>query len=338
MSSVEENLQALGPAQEATEALGQAIGETKSKLETALAAVNATITEASEAVAEAANRAEMAGEQARTALGSVEDHLSESMRLNHADAVNHLTQAQGALEGTRAAHGANHEALLGVVAVIAEAVKTATEGLAAIGSGMEERAAGAAQAREGIETARTHITAIGNALDTGPSSGPGQVGSTSAELEPRASFEPAALDQTIVERIRQIGWPLNRNGRVAARGLFFDHRGKEVLGRVLSALRPGQVFQAPDLKEPWRSNRKVTSSWHIEGGVAAYLREHVESKRAVLYLNVPPCGKTPFDPARCHANLEKILPEGTTLTVFVVRKRGLPERITFEGTGEAVAR
>jgi hypothetical protein len=59
---------------------------------------------------------------------------------------------------------------------------------------------------------------------------------------------------------------------------------------------------------------------HVEGSAAAILRKlkatGVDVSKAELYINLPPC-KT--GPKSCLPNLEKMLPEGTTVDVWATR-------------------
>jgi hypothetical protein len=109
---------------------------------------------------------------------------------------------------------------------------------------------------------------------------------------------------------------------------------------VLKPYPPGQAPVRPELKEPWASSEELTTTWHVEGDAAADIREG-KLDNAVLYLNVPPCGKrapsSEFpDPKRCYENLRHIIPADRTVWVHVVPEHGSPSRIRFKGTGEGI--
>ena len=121
--------------------------------------------------------------------------------------------------------------------------------------------------------------------------------------------------------VRRFGWPKGPNGRIKARGLMFNANGEAVLHRPLKALRKGTAYPAPDLKEPWRSDPDMKTSWHIEGGVAAYMR-NTKTREMALYITLPPCGEQRrADPKGCEQNLRKVLPKGYTLHVHVEWER-----------------
>lgn len=160
-----------------------------------------------------------------------------------------------------------------------------------------------------------------------------------AEPNPKrqlADFTRERPHKQAVAEIRRLGWPKNPDGTVQARGRFFDADGTDVFdGRHLQALPGEQVHAAPELREPWSSDRAITTSWHVEGEVAAYMRR-TGTTDAVLYLNIPTCGNDNRDPKRCFVNTEKILPVGSTLTVWSIHENGERRRVRFHGTGEAI--
>ncbi len=138
-----------------------------------------------------------------------------------------------------------------------------------------------------------------------------------------------------VDAVRREGWPSNAQGRISARGFLYSDDGRQVNTETFHPHRPGRAPPCEDLKEPWRSDEHYTTTWHAERDAAALIREHRITK-AVLYLNVPTCGKETGDPHRCDANLEKILPADTELYVWTIHKEGSRSRRRYVGTGEAI--
>lgn len=172
-------------------------------------------------------------------------------------------------------------------------------------------------------------------LDRAENATPGQSGDQRrpGTPPPRITVGTVRPSQAPVDAMREVGWPRNAEGRVSARGFLYDDTGANVYGRTLQARNDGDIFDTPDLREPWRSGNRTTT-WHIEGGVASYMRNGGPTE-ATLYLNIPPCGRD-GDEARCHVNLPAILPRGSTLTVFVVRKNGRVDHHVYRGTGEGI--
>jgi hypothetical protein len=83
------------------------------------------------------------------------------------------------------------------------------------------------------------------------------------------------------------------------------------------------------LQGDWQRSEALTE--HAEGHAAAVMRQRGMTD-ATLYLNKHPCRK----PAGCHYNIEKALPRGSRLTVWVVNANGSALKRTYVGTGEAV--
>jgi hypothetical protein len=150
---------------------------------------------------------------------------------------------------------------------------------------------------------------------------------------PLAGFRPDRPHRACIEQTRNVGWPVNRNGRIAARGRLYDTQGRPISGTVRAG--PGPADTAADLREPWASDERMTTRWHIEGHAAAVMRQH-QLKEAVLYINIPPCGTEDRSEWRCDVNIAKILPSGSTLRVWVTRQNGAVSRFVYRGTGEAV--
>jgi hypothetical protein len=163
------------------------------------------------------------------------------------------------------------------------------------------------------------------------------VAGSNSDTEPPRPYDPKARDPDRVAAIRRIGWPRNTKGRTSARGLLYDGKGNPVLHQPLKPLSGERVYDTPDLKDEWR-RREVATSWHIEGGVAAYMRG-TGTKEMTLWLNIPACGgyRRPA-PNGCHENLPKILPPGYKLHVRVEGEDGSYQLNTYSGTGEALKR
>ncbi|WP_025275003.1 DddA-like double-stranded DNA deaminase toxin [Haloglycomyces albus] len=147
-------------------------------------------------------------------------------------------------------------------------------------------------------------------------------------------FHPNKPHRECIERIQRVGWPRNKDGDISARGVLYSPDGVQITG-VLNAGRKGPAANDADLKDFWRQP-EVTTTYHVEGHVAAYMRQR-NVKRAVLYLNLPPCGSVSRDPYRCDVNLPKVLPRKSKLKIWVTREGGgSPEELVIEGTGEAL--
>lgn len=190
----------------------------------------------------------------------------------------------------------------------------------------------AAQLKELLGEIRQQAEAL-RGLEGAPSAGVGSGGSSSAQP---AQFNPEKRNERCVKALKRFGWPKNRHGKTKARALLYDAKGNGVLHRPLKPRRKGEPYPAPELREPWRSNPETTTTWHIEGGVAAYMRR-TKTQVMVLYINEPICGgPSAPDPQRCYPNLAKILPAGSTLYVHIVEENGGYRKVKVLGTGEAI--
>ncbi|MEU5156517.1 DddA-like double-stranded DNA deaminase toxin [Glycomyces sp. NPDC021274] len=138
-----------------------------------------------------------------------------------------------------------------------------------------------------------------------------------------------------IDAVRREGWPRNAQGRTSARGFLYTGDGRPVNAETFRPHRKGHAPPCGDLREPWRSDEHYTTTWHAERDAAAEMRRWKLSE-AVLYLNVPTCGKESGDPYRCDVNLEKILPEKAVLFVWTVHEDGSRSRRRYIGTGEAI--
>ncbi|MEV3934422.1 DddA-like double-stranded DNA deaminase toxin [Glycomyces sp. NPDC049804] len=158
---------------------------------------------------------------------------------------------------------------------------------------------------------------------------------TSGTSSGASGFNPSQRNPHSGRAVRRFGG-LGTPRAGSARAGLFDSEGNEVLHQLLRAKRGGEVFDAPELKDPWRSDRAMKTTWHIEGGVAAYMRR-TKTKVMALWLNVPPCeGLDRADPKGCYENLPKILPKGYTLYVHAELENGGYQRVIVKGTGEAL--
>lgn len=141
-----------------------------------------------------------------------------------------------------------------------------------------------------------------------------------AAAPPKTTFNAKRPDRDKVAEVRP------HVGKPHAFATLWDGQGRKVVG-VHSADNDGPARQAPWC-EPWGSYAKLRR--HIEGHAAA--RMHRDGHREMaLYINMSPCS---YDDG-CNANLEQILPRGTTLWVHVLNKNGWTTRKRYDGTGES---
>jgi hypothetical protein len=85
------------------------------------------------------------------------------------------------------------------------------------------------------------------------------------------------------------------------------------------------------LKPPWRHLAIATD--HVEGHVAARMREPGGPREVTLVINNEPCD----DPLGCDKFLPMLMPRGSRLDVWVVGEDGPRLFKTYRGTGEGVA-
>jgi len=141
-------------------------------------------------------------------------------------------------------------------------------------------------------------------------------------------------DSRGVDAVKRLGWPKNNEGRTSARAVVMDALGNPI-GGTWTARPDGPASDTSGFKEPWKSDIRYTIRAHVEGQVAATMRDTGITKTEV-YLNVPPCGIRDRDPYRCAANIRAILPVGSTMTIWTIRERGNPQKNIYQGTGEAL--
>jgi hypothetical protein len=156
-----------------------------------------------------------------------------------------------------------------------------------------------------------------------------------ADRPPIAGFTFRRPVRECYEAIREAGWPRNAQGQTSARAILYTSDGHRVNAEMFRPHRPGQTSPSDDLREPWRSDERYTTTWHVERDAAAEVRRWGLTD-SVLYLNIPPCGEESGDPFRCHANLEKLLPAGVKMFVWAVNEDGSRTRRRYVGTGEAI--
>lgn len=206
----------------------------------------------------------------------------------------------------------------------------AHDGLGSLSSVRERLAEALAALKAGTDRMSEYIAAIASGGGSGPPATGGRASGS--------GFDSRRRDPAKAAAVRRFGWPRRPDGKTSARGLLYDGSGKQVLHAPLRALKSGQVYNTPDLKPEWR-RPEMKTSWHIEGGAAAYMRS-TETKEMSLWLNLPACGDYgPFadpDPNGCDANLPKILPRGYTLRVHTEYEHGGARVKTYRGTGEAL--
>lgn len=158
-----DNLTAIGTAADASEAVPASLEEAKLKLQEAQAVVTAAVEEAKTALLAVTGAIETAQSATGGALSATEEHLAESQRLEHDTAVYHLTEAQTNLGEAYRRQGETREGVQGQIGVLTEIAENTAKALAAVGTGLEDRQADAAGAREGIEHARTQVASVRSA-------------------------------------------------------------------------------------------------------------------------------------------------------------------------------
>jgi|GEM_PF-1181907 len=188
---------------------------------------------------------------------------------------------------------------------------------------------------DGLE--QTQATAAGAKQHQGGLLGGGNPGPAPSPTKPRAipGFTHRRPTGEAIDAIKREGWPKNTDGRTSARGHLYDPDGNRIDAGTLKPHRKGAAPPCADLKEPWRSDPDYTTTWHAERDAAKVMRDN-NLREAVLYLNIPTCGKEDEDPQRCDANLGKIIPAGSTLWVWSINDNGTMKRRKYPGTGEAI--
>lgn len=141
--------------------------------------------------------------------------------------------------------------------------------------------------------------------------------------------------------------------RDAARGMRFPENDRQVVGRLLGpdgsilegidqlwSGRKGPAEGRTDIREnicddpPDRFSKWETTSKHVESHAAAAIRAMGIPQHLILLVSREPCD---LGPPSCETTLPKILPPGSSLTVFVAG-RGEDPRFygTYDGTGEGL--
>jgi hypothetical protein len=157
----------------------------------------------------------------------------------------------------------------------------------------------------------------------------GTVGTTtSGEAGPGPVGQPPGADvPPDVQRLAGRLTPWQPGGDTV--GYAYDAGGRRlederfVSGRIESA--------AQGLAGRYRLVRTFTD--HIEGHVAARMREPGGPDHVVLVQNNEPCQYA----AGCHRLLRDVLPVGKTITVYVKDQQGVRRYGVYEGNGKGVA-
>jgi len=204
---------------------------------------------------------------------------------------------------------------------VAGQLDTAHQTLTGVADGLEQTQATAAGARQ-----------HGGGLLGGDNPGPAPPATPPRAIPGFTHRRPVG---EAIDAIKREGWPKNADGRTSARGHLYDSEGRRIDAGTLKPHRKGQAPPCTDLKEPWRSDPDYTTTWHAERDAAKIMRDKGLTE-AVLYLNMPACGRESRDAKRCDANLEKVLPQGSTLWVWSLQENNGTLRQRYEGTGEAI--
>lgn len=240
-----------------------------------------------------------------------------------------LATVNEAADRVRAADVRTEDTLTAIHTTLSESSNPdAHAGLASLTAARERLAHALSALKAGADRMSDYIASIAGGGGASPPASPLSGSPPRFDLRRRNDVGSSA--------IRRFGWPRNSKGRISARGVLLNSDGDAVLHQPLRAKRNGEVFDAPELKEPWRSDRAMKTSWHIEGGAAAYMRR-TATRVMSLWLNVPPCGGLDRpDPKGCFENLPKIIPKGYTLYVHAELENGGYQRVIVKGTGEAL--
>ena len=208
------------------------------------------------------------------------------------------------------------------------------------GMGITDRAGEVAEIAHGLAEVHTALLGLADRLHelqqaahqaAGLPAGAGTATAPTPPAPPK-SFHPRRRNRAHEDDIRGLGWPKNAAGRTSARGRLYGTDGKRL---VDAPWRADPEVRHDDLREPWASADDHVSRWHVEGQVAAWMRK-TGTTEAVLYQNLPPCGRATRDPGRCDMSIAPMLPEGSSLVVWTVPENGTPYSVRYRGTGEAV--
>lgn len=203
---------------------------------------------------------------------------------------------------------------------------------------LDEAAALVAAAGEDLGVYVTDALGMTGGSGQPPAPGPPRPPRRDTRPGPHPGWRPDRPSPPHVDAIKAIGWP-KKSGTtddVRARGQVYHRDGTPWDAGVLIASRRGPARDRTDLREPWASDPDYSTTWHIEGNIAALMVRHGQ-REAVLYINQAVCGsEDPRDPRRCDVNLPKVLPVGYTLYVHSVQENGWTRRRIYKGTGEAI--
>ena len=206
------------------------------------------------------------------------------------------------------------------------------------GMGITDRAGEVAEIAHGLAEVHATLTGLADRLQelpaaaqqaaggllTGGSRAPGPAPPPPAPPKP---FHPRRRNRAHEDDIRGLGRPKNTVGRTSARGRRYGTDGKRL---VDAPWRADPEVRHDDLREPWASADDHVSRWHVEGQVAAWMRK-TGTTEAVLYQNLPPCGRSTRDPGRCDMSIAPMLPEGSSLVVWTVPENGTPYSVRYQG-------
>ncbi|GIG69732.1 hypothetical protein Pen01_60270 [Phytomonospora endophytica] len=248
--------------------------------------------------------------------------LSEAQRLLRG-AREKYSQARGEL--TDATEGAGNDrvsASLARLETVGEVLERADVGSVGAGETFTE------YLRQIYADAAIVDSGVPSTVDTGPQP-------AERTPEPRTpvlqGFRPLASHPEAVSEIKPHVGKRNANGRRIAVGRVYDGEGRP-LGPVHEADDDGPAGDGKDIVDPWRSYPRMRR--HIEAHAAARLRQDENMTKAVVYINMKPCNY----PDGCDPNLSALIPEGKTLYVHEVTKRGSTRVWIYPGTGEAIER
>ncbi|WP_326557139.1 DddA-like double-stranded DNA deaminase toxin [Micromonospora sp. NBC_01796] len=163
----------------------------------------------------------------------------------------------------------------------------------------------AAAATKSAAAVETYMITIGIPVSGGDP--PPALGTTApVDPPPHLSEIGASLRAMLPRGTKTVGMLVSPDGRTRSKPIWSGEDG------------PGHG--APGLRRdsPLRWHQMAAATQHVEGHTAAVLREPNAPKRAVLVVSAPPCG----GPKGCHRRLAEMLPEGTTLRVYVAGDDG----------------
>jgi hypothetical protein len=133
------------------------------------------------------------------------------------------------------------------------------DGCGAVEQGNERLEEAATAFNAGVEILERYVANLdgggaGGGTDPGPRTAPAPearpTGPPWRSHPPVPDFVPDRPNERCIEETRKVGWPVNRDGVVSARGRLYDVDGRPITGTV-KAGTDGPAAKARDLKEPW---------------------------------------------------------------------------------------